>query len=70
MTAHETDAAGPDVATWSLARSGKIATRHLARQAMVYVRQSSARQVQENVRGEYFLPSADRLRPNERRIGV
>jgi DNA invertase Pin-like site-specific DNA recombinase len=32
-----------------LARSNKIATRHLSRLAMVYVRQSSARQVKENV---------------------
>ena len=29
--------------------SGKVQTRHLERQAVVYVRQSSARQVQENI---------------------
>lgn len=32
-----------------LARNGKIATRHLSRLAIIYVRQSSARQVKENV---------------------
>jgi DNA invertase Pin-like site-specific DNA recombinase len=33
----------------TLLKSGKIATRHLARLAIVYVRQSSTRQVKENV---------------------
>lgn len=45
MTAHKE----LEEAVQPVARNSKIATRHLARLAIVYVRQSSARQVKENV---------------------
>jgi len=49
MTAHELDTPDLAVATRSPVRSSKIATRHLSRLAVVYVRQSSPRQVNENI---------------------
>jgi DNA invertase Pin-like site-specific DNA recombinase len=50
MTVHETDASSKHAAVSPLlVPSSKIATRHLAKQAIVYVRQSSTRQVRENI---------------------
>ena len=50
MTTSRTNASPElDVAARPLVRSGKIATRHLSRVAIVYVRQSSPRQVRENI---------------------
>jgi len=49
IDSHSRESQGPVGASAQLLRSPKIDTQHLARTAVVYVRQSSVRQVRENI---------------------
>ena len=75
MTRHDNQSASPTVDTApssvdaasaaeifpSLLRHGKIETSHLARLAIIYVRQSSPRQVRENIESTQLQYDLDRL---------
>lgn len=76
MTVHELEPARQiDGSSGSTAKSGKITTGHLSRLAVVYVRQSSARQVKENIESTQMQYSlANRARaygwPNEQIVVI